>query len=127
MTVPEPDLEEKEPEEEGARDEALDTLWNLALEDWNEPKRHAALLQLALGTNRLPDLAGRYRALKDDAERGPVAKKRLDAIVAAATQLLMSTASPRKAKTPPIVMLGAIVFFLFGFAWLGRLLYRLYR
>ncbi len=123
-----PELETQEPAEEAARDEALDTLWKLALAEWNEPKRHAALLELALGTNRLPDLAGRYRALKDDPEKGALAKKRLDAIVVAATQMLMATASSRtKAKTPPVVLALAGVLFFAALIWIARVLLKLHR
>lgn len=89
-------MSDDEPNE--PNDAALEALWARALEDWNEPKTHAALLEYALTAQRLPDLAGRYRALKDDPEKGTLAKKRLDAIVVAATQMLMSTATPRGEK-----------------------------
>ncbi len=48
---------------------------------------HQAALTYALQTERLPDIAGRYRALLDDPEEGARAKKKIDGIVVAATQL----------------------------------------
>jgi phage terminase large subunit-like protein len=89
--------------------DALDLLWKRALDAWDDPKPHAALLELALQTERLPDLAGRYRALLDDAEKGAMAKKRIDAILAAATQMLMSMKTPKPTKNPPWLVGSALV------------------
>jgi hypothetical protein len=55
----------------------------------------------------LPDLAGRYRAVSTDADRGEKARKRLDAIVAAATSSLMAMKSPRPVKVPLSITLTA--------------------
>jgi hypothetical protein len=113
--APEPDAEASE-EPSG---DALELLWKRALEAWDDPKPHAALLELALQTERLPDLAGRYRALVGDAEKGAVAKKRIDAILAAATQLLMSMKTPKPAKNPPWLLGIAAVFFVVTMGYLA--------
>lgn len=104
-----------------APDDALELLWARVLESWHEPKTHGALLEYALATQRLPDVAGRYRALADDPDKGAEAKKRLDGVVVAATQLLMSTATPReKTTTPAIVLVIAIVIFCALLTWAAR-------
>ncbi len=102
-------------------DDALDILWQRVLEDWHEPKPHTALLEYALAMQRLPDVAGRYRALEDDPDKGAEAKKRLQGVVLAATQLLMSTATTReKTRGPAIVLVVAIVVFFALMTWAAR-------
>ena len=96
-------------------DEGFDALWEKVLEDWDDEKRHAAVLQYALTTELLPDLAGRYRAVQDDAVKGALAKKRIDAIVSTATQMLMAVKSPPPPKsnkwlTFTAAVMAAIVF-----------------
>jgi hypothetical protein len=81
-------------------DPIFEALWARALEAWDDDKPHAALLEHALRNECLPDLAGRYRALKDDPAKGARAQKRIDAIVVAATQMLMATKTPPHTKTP---------------------------
>lgn len=96
-----PDLEQDDP---------LELLWSRALEAWDEDKRHVALLELALKTERLPDLAGKYRSLEKDEEKGPRAKKRLDAIVLAATQMLMAMKTPPPPKSNKVLtILTAVI------------------
>lgn len=104
-------------------DPILDAMWNAALEAWEDDKRHAALLDYALRNQKLPTLAGNYRALKDDPEKGALSKKRLDAIVLAATQMLMTMKTPKPTKNPPwliasaamimLVVIGYVVYALF--------------
>jgi hypothetical protein len=78
----------------------LDALWSRALEAWDDDKPHQALLEYALKNEKLPDLAGRYRSLKDDPARRERAQKRLDALVLAATQMLMTMKTPPPTKNP---------------------------
>lgn len=97
------EVEEERPaevDEDLGRDAIFEALWKRALEAWDDDKPHAALLEHALKNERLPDLAGRYRALKDDPEKGTRAQKKIDGIVVAATQMLMATKSPERTKTP---------------------------
>ena len=82
------------------KDPLLEALWQKTLESWDDEKRHAACLEHALREKKLPDLAGRYKALKDDPEKGELAKKRIDAILTAATQMMLTMKTPRPTKTP---------------------------
>ena len=84
----------------GDRDAIFEALWKRTLEAWDDDKPHAAILDHALKSEKLPDLAGRYRALKDDPEKGARAQKKIDGIVIAATQMLMATKTPPRTKTP---------------------------
>lgn len=84
----------------GDRDAIFEALWRRTLEAWDDDKPHAAILEHALASEKLPDLAGRYRALKDDPEKGARAQKKIDGIVVAATQMLMATKTPPRTKTP---------------------------
>ena len=82
------------------KDPLLEALWQKTLEAWDDEKRHAACLEHALREKKLPDLAGRYKALKDDPEKGELAKKRIDAILTAATQMMLTMKTPKPTKTP---------------------------
>ena len=68
-------------EEDAPPDPIMDALWGRALEAWGDDKVHLALLDHAMRTHNLPDLAGRYREVKEggDEAKQPQAKKRLDA------------------------------------------------
>jgi hypothetical protein len=81
-------------------DAVFEALWKRVLEAWDDDKPHQAVLTYALETERLPDIAGRYRKLVDDPEKGARAKKKIDGIVVAATQLLMATKTPPREKVP---------------------------
>lgn len=97
--------EEKEP----TPDDPLELLWARALEKWDDDARHAALLEFALATERLPDLAGKYRALETDPEKAALAKKRLDALVAAATALLASMKTPAPPRSNKVLTFFAAI------------------
>ncbi|MGH7438475.1 MAG: hypothetical protein ACRENE_22545 [Polyangiaceae bacterium] len=103
-----------------AIDAVLEALWGRALEHWDDRSVHTAVLEHAVRVQKLPDLAGRYRALSEDAERGPIAKERLDAIVAAATTLLWAMQTPKPTKVPTSITLsafGVCAFLLLWLAW----------
>ena len=112
--APREETQEGEARDETTSDEApadrvLDELWKRVLATWDEDKVHGALLEYALREERLPDVAGRYRALLDDPEKGPRAKKRIDAIVLAATQLMMATKTQPRSKPPAWLTSVALV------------------
>ena len=88
-------------------DAVMEALWKRVLEAWEDEKTHAALIDHAVREQRLPEAAGRYRRLVDDPDRGPVAKKKLDAIVVAATQMLMAMKTPKPGKVPLPITLSA--------------------
>ncbi len=103
-----------------ARDPVLEALWKRVLDAWDDDRTHAALLEHALREQRLPEIAGRYRAFADDAEKGPLAKKKLDAIVVAATQMLMSMKTPpRPGKVPLPITLSAVGICAILLTWLA--------
>ena len=93
--------------DEDAKDPVLEALWKRALEAWDDDRTHAALLEHAMRAQALPEIAGRYRALSEDPQKGPLAKKKLDAIVLAATQMLLSMKTPKPGKTPLSITLSA--------------------
>jgi hypothetical protein len=104
-------------------DAVLEALWGRALERWDDEAVHTAVLEHAVRVQRLPDLAGRYRALSEDAERGPVAKERLEAIVAAATTMLWAMQTPKPTKVPPSITLSAFGVCAFLLLWLAWAVY----
>jgi hypothetical protein len=92
-------------------DALFDALWSKVLVTWDDDKAHAAVLEYALTGERLAELAGRYRALKEVPARAERAQKRLDAIVLAATQLMMSLRTTPNTKVPlPITLSVAGLF-----------------
>jgi hypothetical protein len=94
-------------------DAILDALWNRVLDAWDDDKIHASLLEHAIRNQQLPDLAGRYRALEKDEAKAPLAKKKLDGIVVAATQMLFATKSAEREAIPKSInrtMMGIVAF-----------------
>ncbi len=89
---------EAEPEKDTS---AIDSLWDRALGAWDDDKVHSALIEFAVRTENLPEVAGRYRALKDDPKKGERAKKQLNAIVVAATQMMLATKATRAETIKP--------------------------
>lgn len=101
-------------------DAVLEALWKRVLEAWDDDRTHAALIDHAVRTQRLPEVAGHYRALSEDPERGAVARKKLDAVVLAATHMLLAMKTPRPGKVPlPLTLsaLGICAALLAGLAW----------
>ena len=111
------------PAPEDTGDPLFEALWSKVLSSWDDEKTHGALLEYAVSNERLPDAAGRYRALKDDPVKGELATKRLDAIVFAATQLMMSMKTPANAKVPASITLSVFGICLFLIAWVGYAMY----
>ncbi len=90
-----------------ARDAGLEALWGRVIEGWDDEQAHAAALDYAMKTQTLPELAGRYRALVDDEARGTTARKKLDGIVLAATNMLWAMKTPKPEKVPLSITLSA--------------------
>ncbi len=107
------------PQDDDPADPLLDALWARALEAWDDDRPHVALLEHAMRTEGLPQLAGRYRALVKDAERGARAQKKLDGIVVAATQMLLSMKTPKPDKTPLPITLSALGICAVLLSWLA--------
>lgn len=114
------------PSDDEKTDAMFEALWSKAVEDWDNDKPHAALLSHALDKQMLPELAGRYRKLQEDPEKGARAKKKIDGIVVAATQMLMATKTPPPTKTPlswtlsAAALLALIIALVFYKLFLGR-------
>jgi hypothetical protein len=104
--------------EESPRDSAFEAVWERVLIAWDDDKTHSAALEYALRTEQLPVIAARYRALKDDPAKAERAQKGLDAVVLAATALMMSMKSPRETKVPLPITLSAVGIFLFALLFL---------
>jgi hypothetical protein len=100
-------------------DAVLEALWKRVVEAWDDEKTHGALIEHAMREQRLPEVAGRYRALADDPEKGAVAKKKLDAVVLAATQMLLAMKTPKPGKVPIPITLTAFAVSALLLAWLG--------
>ncbi|MDB5216824.1 MAG: hypothetical protein JWO86_4751 [Myxococcaceae bacterium] len=83
-----------------APDVVFAALWTKVLASWDEDKPHQAALSYAIEHEMLPEIAGRYRKLFDDPEKGARAKKKVDGIVVAATQLMLATKTPPREKVP---------------------------
>lgn len=111
----------------GDNDAIFEALWARVVEAWDDDRPHAAIVEHALRTGKLPDLAGRYRALKDHPEKGPRAAKKIDAIVVAATQMLMATRTPTRTKTPWQWTVAAVLAFALVCAFLGYQLFAVHR
>jgi hypothetical protein len=112
-------------EKENTDDPVFESLWGRVLEAWDEDKPHQAILEYALRAERLPDLAGRYRALKEDSAKGERAKKQIDALVSAATQMMFAMKTPPRVKPPASLTLtafaiAALVMALLAWAVFGR-------
>jgi hypothetical protein len=114
-------------EELGDQNAVFEALWTRTLAAWDDDKPHRAILEHALKTEQLPDLAGRYRALSDDPVKGERAKKKIDGIVVAATQLMLATKTPVRTKTPWQWNVGAALVFMLVCAWLSYQLFGRHR
>jgi hypothetical protein len=102
----------------GDHEAMFELLWSRTLEAWDEDGPHRILLEHALKHEKLPELAGRYRALKDDPVRSARAQKKIDGIVTAATQLMLATKTPTRTKTPWPWTASAVLMFVIVSAWL---------
>jgi hypothetical protein len=110
-------------DDDEARDPLLETLWKRVLEDWDNDKAHAALLDHAVRSHALPEIAGRYRAFSNDPAKGEVAQKKTNAILVAATDMLMSLKTPRPGKVPLPITLTAVAICLTMLGWLALALW----
>jgi hypothetical protein len=110
-------------QQEEAQDPVLEALWKRVLEDWDDDKTHAALLQHAVRAGALPEIAGRYRAIAGDPTKAEVAQKRIEGIMAAATEMLMSMKTPRPGKVPLPITLSAVAICLTMLGWLAMVLW----
>ncbi|MGH7279910.1 MAG: hypothetical protein ACRELY_00165 [Polyangiaceae bacterium] len=111
-------------EEDDKVDDVVEVLWKKALASWDDDKVHGALIEYAVRTENLPNVAGKYRALKDDPEKSARARKQLDAIVVAATQMMLSQKSVRleRSKPPPWLTVVTAAVCLSLLVWLAMVM-----
>ncbi|MDP9149815.1 MAG: hypothetical protein M3O36_07765 [Myxococcota bacterium] len=105
--------------EEAGQDPILDALWLRVLAAWHDEAAHVALLDHAVRSLQLPEIAGRYRPLLDDPAKTEEAKKRLDRIIVTATQMLLSMKTRTPGKVPLPITLSAVSVSMFLLAWLA--------
>ncbi|SRR5258706_10904790 len=94
-------------------DPVLDALWNKVVDHWDDDDRHARFLQHCQATEQLAEAAARYASMRDDRDRGQVAKKRLDAVTVLATTSLLSATSTERVPMLP-KWFTFVVLFLFS-------------
>ncbi len=70
-------------------------LWAKVLERWDEMATHQAALAHAVASESLAELAARYRKLTADKDKKDRAEERLQAILSAATVLMLSKKTPK--------------------------------
>jgi hypothetical protein len=105
-------------------DAIFEALWARVEEAWDDDKPHGAILEHALNTEKLPELAGRYRKLKEkDETRAARAQKKIDGIVVAATQMLMAMKTPPRTKVPWTWTASVAIACAFIIAWLSYKLF----
>ena len=99
-------------------DAALETLWKHVLDHWDDEAAHRSFLEHCRVSGRLVEAAVRYRGMKGDHARGPLAEKKLTAIAALALTRLEAERSPPRAKRASFAAYVLIALFLAGTAGL---------
>lgn len=99
-------------------DTALETLWKHVLDHWDDEAAHRAFLEHCRTSDRLVEAAVRYRGMKGDHARGPLAEKKLTAIAALALTRLEAERSPPRTKQASALGYVLIALFLAGTAGL---------
>jgi hypothetical protein len=95
-------------------DTTLEALWKNVLDRWENDAAHHAFLEHCQRSGALDEAAVRYRGMKGDRERGPIAEKRLAAVLILALSKLEVTRS-RPEPTPSALGKWLLVsFFLAG-------------
>lgn len=121
---PEPPAREPASTLSASSDALFEALWKRVLEAWDDDKPHAAILEHAMRSEMLPELAGRYRAEKDVVGHELRAKKKLDALVIAATQMLMATKTEKAPKTPWQLTVSVAIVCVIVLVWVAYKVFR---
>jgi hypothetical protein len=95
-------------------DPALDVLWKNVLDRWEHEPAHHAFLEHCQSHDALDEAAVRYRGMKGDRDRGPIAEKRLAAVLLLAMSKLEVSRSEPAAASGPLAKLLLVFFFLTG-------------
>ncbi len=97
-----------------APDPTLEALWKNVLANWENDAAHHAFLDHCQRHEALDAAAVRYRGMKGDRDRGPVAEKRLTAVLMLAMSKLevsRKAPAPRSGSATKLIL---IVFFVVG-------------
>lgn len=99
-------------------DAALETLWKHVTNHWDDEPAHMAFLEHCRVNDRLVEAAVRYRGMKGDRDRGPLAERKLAAIAALALARLEAERSPAPRKRGNFASYLLIALFVAGTAGL---------
>ena len=89
-------------------DPALDSVFQHALANWDDPRAHSAVLEQARALNQLAEAAALYRRVQGDHKRKEVADKMLAAIAVTAFAAIDASKSPVP-KIGPIILGASLV------------------
>src|SRR5262245_20622297 len=92
-------------------DPLLEALWKNVVDDWDNDAAHGQFLQHCQSTEQLAEAALRYAGMRGDRDRGPAAKKRLDAVSLLATSSLLAARSERSPGLPKWFTVAVLVIF----------------
>ena len=95
-------------------DAALEALWKNALDSWDNEAAHRAFLDYCQSHDALDEAAMRYRGMMGDRDRGPVAEKRLTAVLMLAMSKLEVSRAEPKAASSALTKVMLIVVFMAG-------------
>ena len=100
-------------------DPIFEALWARVEDEWDILDAHHRVLDHALASAKLPELAGRYGAYKESVTRGEFANKRIVAISLAAMNMLEATRMPRYERPPWYIIASAGLIFVCAmvFVW----------
>ena len=100
----------------------IEALWSGVINDWEHEGRHDELIDFARVHSVLFEAARRYRALRDDPDRGERARRRLKTIAVLATTVLLPARSDPALRSPPLgvyVLAGVVCAALLISLWLA--------
>ena len=95
-------------------DPTLEALWKNVLDHWDHDGSHHAFLDHCQVSGALDEAAMRYRGMKGDRERGPIAEKRLAAVLMLAMSKLEVTRSRPASASSAVGKWLLIAFFVAG-------------
>lgn len=99
---------------EGGASAALEVLWKHVLDNWEDDASHRAFLEHCRHHDRLVEAAVRYRGMKGDHARGPIAETKLKAIAALAMARLALARSPERRPKSRFMSFLLIALFMAG-------------
>jgi len=100
-------VSDSDPDVPGA--DALVASWEAVLRDWESDDAHRRFLALGAATGRLAEAGQRYRQVRDgDAARAAEAERRIQAVLALATEQLLRQKTPAPERGTPRLTLIAL-------------------